>query len=108
MLIGKALAPKGVGILLCLSEPAYAPRKRTTVTLVLFGCIRIIYIHTEIGISNVLVFLKETGICTRKWHIERNVEVEEVELGAELREELGVEVGEEIGVEVGEEIGVAE
>ena len=43
-------------------------------------------LHTEIGILNILVFLKETSICIRKWHIERSVEVEEV-----------VEIGEEIG-----------
>jgi len=40
-----------------------------------------VLLHTEIGISNILVFLKETSICTRKWHIERSVEVEEVEIG---------------------------
>jgi len=31
-------------------------------------------LHTEIGIPNTLVFLKETSICTRKWYIERNEE----------------------------------
>ncbi len=43
-----------------------------------------------------LVFLKETSICIRKWHIERNVEVEEVEIGEEIGVEIGVEIGEEI------------
>ena len=51
-----------------------------------------VLLHTEIGISNVLVFLKETSICTRKWHIERNIEVEE-------EEEVGVDLGEELGAE---------
>ena len=40
-----------------------------------------VLLHTEIGIPNTLVFLKETSICIRKWHIERSVEVEEVEIG---------------------------
>ena len=54
-------------------------------------------LHTEIRISNILVFLKETSIYTRKWYIERSVEVEEVEIGEEIGEEIGVEIGEEIG-----------
>jgi hypothetical protein len=29
----------------------------------------------EISISNILVFLKETSIYIRKWHIKRNKEV---------------------------------
>jgi hypothetical protein len=40
----------------------------------------------EIGILNILVFLKETNIYTRKWHIERSVKVEEVEIGEEIGE----------------------
>ena len=67
-----------------------------------------VLLYTEIRIPNTLVFLKETSICIRKWHIKRNVEVEEVEIGEEIGEEIGVEIGEEIGVEIGEEIGEAE
>jgi hypothetical protein len=36
-------------------------------------------LYTEIGIVNILIFLKETSICTRKWHIDRREEVEIVE-----------------------------
>ena len=37
-------------------------------------------IYTKIGITNLLVFLKDTNICTRKWYLEREVqEVEEEE-----------------------------
>jgi len=56
-------------------------------------------LHTEIGISNILVFLKETSIYIRKWHIERNVKVEEVEEVEEVEreEEIGEEIEEEIG-----------
>ena len=53
-----------------------------------------VLLHTEIGIPNTLVFLKETSICTRKWHMDRSVEVEEVEIGEEIGEEIGVEIGE--------------
>jgi ribonuclease HI len=28
-------------------------------------------LHTKAGIESILVFLKETSICTRKWHLER-------------------------------------
>ena len=28
-------------------------------------------LHTQIGITNLLVFLKDTGICTRMWHTQR-------------------------------------
>jgi hypothetical protein len=59
----------------------------------------------EIRIPNILVFLKETSIYIRKWHIKRNVEVEEVKIGKEIGEEIGKEIGEEIGKEIGEEIG---
>jgi hypothetical protein len=48
---------------------------------------------------NILVFLKETSIYIRKWHIKRSVEVEEVE----IRKEIGEEIKEEIGEEIGEE-----
>jgi hypothetical protein len=27
--------------------------------------------YTKIGIGNTLSFLKETRLCTRKWHLER-------------------------------------
>lgn len=37
-----------------------------------------ILLHTQIGIRETLVFLKETRICTRNWHLERG-EYEEVE-----------------------------
>ena len=55
--------------------------------------------HTKIRIKKTLSFLKETRLCTRKWHLERKQEEEET---GEVREarEVG-EVGE-IG-EIGEE-----
>jgi hypothetical protein len=34
-------------------------------------------LHTKIGIEKTLVFLKATGIATRKWHLERSREEEE-------------------------------
>jgi ribonuclease HI len=34
-------------------------------------------LHTKIGIENTLVFLKETSICTRIWHLQRVEEEEE-------------------------------
>jgi hypothetical protein len=33
-------------------------------------------LHTKIGIEAILVFLKETGICTRSWHLQRVEELE--------------------------------
>jgi hypothetical protein len=36
-------------------------------------------LHTKIRIEKTLVFLKTTGIATRKWHLERRVEEEEEE-----------------------------
>jgi hypothetical protein len=68
-------------------------------------------LHTEIGILNILVFLKETSIYIRKWHIKRSVEVEEVEEVEkveeveEVKKVEEVEIGEEIGEKIGEEIG---
>jgi hypothetical protein len=66
-------------------------------------------LHTEVGIPNTLVFLKETNICIRKWHIERNEEeveearvVEEVESDWELWEETEVEEVEEVEIGEGE------
>ena len=47
--------------------------------------------HTRIGIGKTLGFLKETKICTRKWHLERGQE-DEVGEGEEV-EEVG-EAGE--------------
>ena len=35
-----------------------------------------ILLHTKIGIEAILVFLKETSIYTRKWHLQR-IEQEE-------------------------------
>ena len=55
MVISKALAPKRVGILLCLREPAYAPKKRTIVTLILFGYIGIMYKLSSFDCSNYYV-----------------------------------------------------
>jgi len=47
-----------------------------------------ILLHIEVGIPNTLVFLKETSICIRKWHIERNdEEVEEVRVVEEVESE---------------------
>ena len=62
MLISKALALKGVGILLCLSKPAYAPKKRTIVTLVLFSYIGIIYKLSSFNCSNYFVNSFRFGI----------------------------------------------
>lgn len=38
-------------------------------------------LHTTVGIQHTLEYLKSTRICTRKWHIERNDELEEEEPG---------------------------
>ena len=40
-----------------------------------------ILLHTQIGIKETLVFLKETSICTRRWHQERlrRLEIKEEE-----------------------------
>jgi hypothetical protein len=52
-----------------------------------------VLLYTEISIPNILVFLKETSIYIRKWHIKRNkkvvevVVVEEVESKEESKEE---------------------
>ena len=35
--------------------------------------------YTKIGIEKTLNFLKNTGLCTRKWHLERSVEPEQEE-----------------------------
>jgi hypothetical protein len=45
-------------------------------------------LHTKIGIEKTLGFLKETRLCTRKWHFERGQEeiVNEVEEEGEVRE----------------------
>ena len=39
-----------------------------------------IIFHTKIGISEILIFLKETNICTRNWHLEREVVEEEEDI----------------------------
>ena len=56
--------------------------------------------HTKIGIEKTLGFLKETRLCTRKWHLERGQEDEANEVG-----EVGVvgEVGDVGEVEEAEE-----
>jgi hypothetical protein len=41
--------------------------------------------HTKIGIEKTLGFLKQTRLCSKKWHLEREQEVGEVR---ELREEV--------------------
>jgi ribonuclease HI len=38
-------------------------------------------LHTTVGIQHTLKFLTNTGICTRKWHMERNEQIEEEEQG---------------------------
>ena len=48
--------------------------------------------HTKISIKKILGFLKETRLCTRKWHLERGQEDETNEV-EEVREVE--EVGEE-------------
>ena len=37
--------------------------------------------HTKIGIEKTLGFLKETRLCTRKWHLERGQEDKANEVG---------------------------
>ena len=46
-------------------------------------------LYIKVGISNLLVFLKETSIVTRKWHIQREelLELEEEEEEEEEGEE---------------------
>jgi hypothetical protein len=46
-------------------------------------------LHTKVGIGNLLVFLKETSIATRKWYIDREQlpELEEEEEEEEEGEE---------------------
>ena len=39
-----------------------------------------ILFQTKIEISKILVFLKETSICTRNWHLEREVVEEEEDI----------------------------
>ena len=48
-------------------------RKETSLRELTLGFL----LHTKIGIKHILVFLKETNICTRKWHLERSNRVEE-------------------------------
>ena len=38
-------------------------------------------LHTTVGIQYTLEYLKNTRICTRKWHIDRNERLEEEEPG---------------------------
>jgi hypothetical protein len=73
-----------------------------------------VLLHTEIGIPNILVFLKETSICIRKWHIKRNEEVveavvaEEVESEEESKEEREEESDWELWEETEEEVEIGE
>ena len=46
--------------------------------------------HTKIGIGKTLGFLRETRLCTRKWHLERGQEEAE-----EVREVVEGEAGED-------------
>ena len=57
-------------------------------------------LHTKVGISNLLGFLKETSIVTRKWHIQRE---ELLELEEEEEEEVLEEEEEEVLEEEEEE-----
>ena len=45
--------------------------------------------HTKIGIEKTLEFLKNTRLCTRKWHLERSQEEEQEEDEEEEQEEEG-------------------
>ena len=47
--------------------------------------------HTKIGIEKTLDFLKNTRLCTRKWHLERSQETEQEEEEEEPEEEEGEE-----------------
>jgi hypothetical protein len=58
-----------------------------------------ILLHTKTGIEKTLIFLKETGIVTRKWHLERRQE----EAAAEQEEEDEAEEAEEVEEEAAEE-----
>ena len=46
-----------------------------------------ILLHTRKGIKETLVFLQQTQIATRKWHLERHKEEEEEEEETEEEEE---------------------
>jgi hypothetical protein len=42
-----------------------------------------ILLHIQIGIKNILVFLKETNICTKNWHMNRGrLEERRIDSGA--------------------------
>ena len=43
--------------------------------------------HTKIGIEKTLNFLKNTRVCTRKWHLERSQEAEQQEEDEEEEDE---------------------
>jgi ribonuclease HI len=49
--------------------------------------------HTSIGIKHTLCFLKNTRISTRRWHLERNLEDDDVGEG-DIGDESGVVLGE--------------
>jgi hypothetical protein len=46
-----------------------------------------VLLYIEISILNILVFLKETSIYIRKWHIKRNKEVVEAVVAEEVESE---------------------
>ena len=58
-----------------------------------------ILLHTKVGIEKTLTFLKETGIVTRKWHLERKQEEATAEVEEEGEAEDEAEVGEEVEAE---------
>jgi hypothetical protein len=68
----------------------------------------------EISIPNILVFLKETSIYIRKWHIKRNKEVveavvvKEVESKEESEEKREEESNWELWEETEEEVEIGE
>ena len=52
-----------------------------------------ILLHTKRGIEKTLAFIKETGIATRRWHLERRTR--DIEAMKEEGEEGVEEVGDE-------------
>ena len=52
-------------------------------------------LHTKSGIEKTLRFLKETGIVTRKWHLERRQDEEEDEEGEGEEDDEDEREGEE-------------
>ena len=54
-----------------------------------------ILLHTKTGIEKTLIFLKETGIVTRNWHLERKEEEAATEEEGEEEEENEADEAEE-------------